>query len=151
MWKDRARDGEHENEMQICFAVKGFYVTGFINKSSGKHHRPGCTADTLDTQADSVFDSNHILHSNHIQLWHVHLLLTNWHLNEISFVLFQSESPFYCREYYFSDENLIGDFYLRQQVTSVILFCLFWRDCIYFEWIKLCVIVNSAYPKILAW
>ena len=33
--------------MKICIAVKGVCATGFINRSSGKYHRPEFTADTL--------------------------------------------------------------------------------------------------------
>ena len=47
MWKDRVRDGEHENKMQVCFAIEGFCKTGFINWLSGKYRRPEFTADTL--------------------------------------------------------------------------------------------------------
>ena len=45
--KDRVRDGEHENKMQVCFPIEGFCKTGFINRLSGKYRRPEFTADTL--------------------------------------------------------------------------------------------------------
>ena len=47
MQRDKVIDGEHENKMQVSFAIEGFCKMGFMDLLSGKYRHPEFTADTL--------------------------------------------------------------------------------------------------------
>ena len=53
MRKDHVIDGEHENKMQISFAIEWFCKMGFMDWLSGKYRRPEFTADILPAAATS--------------------------------------------------------------------------------------------------
>ena len=117
------RDGERENKMQVCFAVKGFCEMGFINRSSGKYRvrnlppipYTACIAWVSYPQATFAERSflGTSIHFKSIQIittCRIEFIRILLHI--VRDLILSHKSVLHCRGFHFTSEGLFNDYCL---------------------------------------